>query len=159
MELKILKKVVLFIFDNEKDMYAKEKDLVKNETLKDEKCLNLIEGGFGGFSYINNNNIKKFHSKKHTKQTKKILREKTLGKKHTKKTKELMKKIENRKKIDDFDYYEKKRKAGLNRWINHDKKTVKKNKPRKGRIWVNNGEKSKMFHIEDIPEGWKKGRI
>ena len=70
-----------------------------------------------------------------------------------------MKKIENRKKIDDFDYYEKKRKAGLNRWINHDKKTVKKNKPRKGRIWVNNGEKSKMFHIEDIPEGWKKGRI
>ena len=39
------------------------------------------------------------------------------------------------------------------------KKTVKKNKPRKGRIWVNNGEKSKMFHIEDIPEGWKKGRI
>ncbi len=153
------KKEILFIYDNEKDMYEKEKELVQEEILKDKKCLNLKVGGFGGFSYINNNNIKKFHSKKHTDKTKKILREKALNKKHTKEIKEKIKEIENKRKLEEVDYYEKKRKAGKCRWKNYEKKPVVECKSRKGRVWVNNGKDSKMFHVEDIPEGWIRGRI
>ena len=42
-------KEILFIFDNEKDMNAKEKELV----IVSEETYNLCEGGRGGFGYIN----------------------------------------------------------------------------------------------------------
>lgn len=29
-----------------------------------------------------------------------------------------------------------------------------------GRVWINNGEISKMMYItEDLPKGWKRGRL
>lgn len=59
-------KEVLFDFANNEDMFLKEKELVNETVLKDPKCLNLIVGGLGGFSYINNNGIKKFHGKNHS---------------------------------------------------------------------------------------------
>jgi hypothetical protein len=46
-------KEILHIFDNEKDMKDKEKELV----IVSEETYNLIEGGHGGFGYINSNNI------------------------------------------------------------------------------------------------------
>lgn len=44
-------KEILYVFDNEKDMRDKEKELV----IISEETYNLCEGGQGGFSYINNN--------------------------------------------------------------------------------------------------------
>ncbi len=43
------KKEILYVFDNESDMNAKEKELV----VICEQSYNLCDGGFGGFSYIN----------------------------------------------------------------------------------------------------------
>lgn len=43
------KKEILYIFDNEVSMDAKEKELV----VLSEESYNLIEGGHGGFGYIN----------------------------------------------------------------------------------------------------------
>jgi len=48
------KKEILHIFDNELEMNTKEKELV----VVSESTYNLIEGGKGGFSYINKNNLK-----------------------------------------------------------------------------------------------------
>ena len=48
------KKEILFIFDNAKDMYSKEAELVNETFLSEENTYNLKLGGFGGFSYINN---------------------------------------------------------------------------------------------------------
>lgn len=45
------KKKILHVFDNEKDMWEKEKELV----LLNERTYNIQKGGFGGFDYINNN--------------------------------------------------------------------------------------------------------
>lgn len=47
------KKEILYIFDNEIDMNAKERDLV----IVNESTYNLCDGGNGGFSYINRNGL------------------------------------------------------------------------------------------------------
>lgn len=48
-------KEILHIFDNETDMKNKEKELV----VVSEETYNLLEGGHGGFTFINKNNIKR----------------------------------------------------------------------------------------------------
>lgn len=61
-------KEILFVFDNEKDMNDKEKELV----VVSEQSYNLCEGGQGGFGYINQQglNYKGFASS--TERNKKI---------------------------------------------------------------------------------------
>ena len=46
-------KEILFIFDNPKDMYAKEAEIVNDEFLTEENTYNLKRGGFGGWDYVN----------------------------------------------------------------------------------------------------------
>lgn len=46
-------KKILFIFDNEKAMYDKECELLTEELLKSNDFYNIMQGGFGGFNYIN----------------------------------------------------------------------------------------------------------
>lgn len=48
-------KEVLFIFDNEEEMDAKEAELVTEEFVLLETNYNLCPGGRGGWEYINNN--------------------------------------------------------------------------------------------------------
>ena len=63
-------KEILYVFETEEEMNAKEKELV----ILEETSYNLCIGGHGGFSYINSNGIKKFHGRKHTEKTKEKLR-------------------------------------------------------------------------------------
>lgn len=51
-------KETLFIFDNEEEMNEKEKELVNEEFVSRNDTYNICEGGKGGFSYINKNNLK-----------------------------------------------------------------------------------------------------
>jgi group I intron endonuclease len=60
-------KEILHVFDNEKEMNDKERELV---TI-DESTYNLCDGGHGGFGYINRSDIVKFKGKKHTEEAKK----------------------------------------------------------------------------------------
>jgi hypothetical protein len=46
-------KEILCVFDNAKDMYAKEAEIVNEEFLSEENTYNLKIGGFGGWDYIN----------------------------------------------------------------------------------------------------------
>ena len=95
-------KEILHIFDNEKDMRNKEKELV----VISEMSYNLCEGGKGGFGYINRNGlgiIHKFTSeessrgmkgKKLSEQRKETIKQQMLGKQnflgknHTNETKQ-----------------------------------------------------------------------
>lgn len=47
------KKEILFIFDNKKEAYLKEKELVNIKYIKRKDTYNIVTGGFGGFDNIN----------------------------------------------------------------------------------------------------------
>lgn len=81
------KKEILFLFDNEYDMNAKEAELVTEKFVKENTNYNLCPGGNGGFGYINTNDITKFKGKKHSDDTKKLIAEKATGRKHSIETK------------------------------------------------------------------------
>lgn len=55
-------KEVLFIFDNEIEMFAKEAELVNEEYVQMANTYNLKKGGSGGFDYINRNKLSCFHN-------------------------------------------------------------------------------------------------
>lgn len=50
-------KEILEQFDLPEEMYAREKEIVTDEFLKDKMTYNLRRGGTGGFDYINNNKL------------------------------------------------------------------------------------------------------
>jgi hypothetical protein len=56
-------KEILFQFDNNEEMNAKEAELVTEEFCLREDTYNLCPGGKGGWGYINNNGIPKMHGK------------------------------------------------------------------------------------------------
>lgn len=59
-------KEILFIFDNAKEMYAKEAEIVNEKFLTEENTYNLKRGGSGGFDYLNNK--EKFNNPTHSKE-------------------------------------------------------------------------------------------
>lgn len=153
-------KEILFIFDNEEEMNAKEKALVNIN----EMSYNLCEGGKGGFGYINrsvdlvsrNRKISKLRDYNNIEYRKKlsitvkekmkfITFEKTpaglekcrtafLGKKHTEETKRII--------------------------GEKNSKNVGEKNSQFGTMWITNGlENKKMGKNNEIPIGWYRGRI
>ena len=53
------KKEILAIFDNAKDMFDMESEIVNEEFIDDENTYNINEGGYGGWSHNNKNGIAK----------------------------------------------------------------------------------------------------
>jgi hypothetical protein len=46
-------KEILEFFNNEQEMFAREKDIVNSNFINDPTTYNIVEGGHGSFSYIN----------------------------------------------------------------------------------------------------------
>jgi hypothetical protein len=142
------KKEILFIFDNKSDMISKEREII----LVSERTYNLSPGGEGNFDYINefgnprrgffkdldNEKIKDLCSRGGT--SRKIWEEYSWkntynwnGKKHSEETKQKMRKSKNQgSKNSQF-----------------------------GSMWITNGIENKKIKkdIDNMPDGWYKGRI
>jgi hypothetical protein len=156
-------KVILETFENVKDMYAREKEVVNEEFLKRKDVYNLRRGGTGGFDYLNNG------SEDHVKRC--VMAAKILHLKHPNIILNLRKSTPEsaRKGV------ETKRKNGTlpdGKCLN----TERANKNRKetfvrighqqgnknsqsGTTWItNNLENKKIKKIDPIPVGFRKGR-
>jgi len=160
-------KEILFQFDNEADMNAKEAELVNEEFVKEDTNYNLCPGGNGGWGYINSlenskeNKIKggKAHSSEHMKM---------LGVKgRNKRNKRLEKDIEFRYYIADVTLGtgflgmkhtdETKKKIGMK----NSKNQYGVKNSQYGKKWIYSDNEKKSMRIDkdsDVPVGWVLGR-
>ena len=167
-------KEILHIFDNEKDMKVKEKELV----IVSEETYNLLEGGHGGFGYINSTpeisllgkqkayaamceSMKRIHGK----EWKKIAGK--LGNKAAKlKHPDLSSKIAKRGHEEGwFSFRGKKHKEETKRLIG-DKNSIHQKgsgNSQYGTCWITNGTDNLKISKEDIDKylklGYYKGRV
>lgn len=180
--LSSFKKEILYIFDNENDMYNKEKEIVNEDFLKRNDVYNLTLGGYGGWNYINNNRLNGFCKKEIAKLgrmlTDDILYEKygdnfrsiaaNLGDKGKKISLSIKMRLEDEEYRKDF--YDNMRKIGLlacsEESIEKKKETFRiiehqqgEKNSQYGSMWITNGiENRKIKKEEIIPENWYKGR-
>lgn len=149
---------ILFVFDNEDEMNAKEAELVTEEFCSLDTNYNICPGGKGGWGYVHSNGIqgKGFANHSYETHVKWALNAvaKRDSKASSKKAAETMKK-------NGFDF-------GTFRGRTHTEETkakmrkskgVGKDNSQYGTMWINNGrEARKIQRDQSIPEGWQKGR-
>jgi group I intron endonuclease len=164
-------KEILYIFDNEDDMNAKEKELVSAEFVKEDTNYNLCPGGHGGFGYINANDDRYLTEKRlaalnlgtdvfyQRYQEDEAFRNihknhlRTIGKKGSKKIQEL---YPNGVFFGKTHTEETKKKIGLS----NSKHQTGKGNSQYGTVWITNGSENKKINKSDnIPDGWYKGRV
>lgn len=147
-------KEILHVFDNEEEMNLKEKELV----VIGENSYNLCKGGKGGFGYINQNRDFKKHNLKISK-----IRDYSSDDYRKKLSKSLKGKPKDYLKGKIFYDW-----TGQNHTNETKLKISESNKINQsgcknsqyGTMWITNGNTNKKIKkIENIPEGWYKGRI
>lgn len=156
------KKEILFQFDNEDEMNAKEAELVTEEFCLRKDTYNLCPGGQGGFGYINNNSD--------------IVAKRTITRRENTKWKDSTMRT-GRKNFTDESNRVKATLVRNEKYPNgtlgfmgktHSSETIAKMRRSKnvgqansqfGTFWITDGQENrKLKQGECIPEGWKKGR-
>ena len=153
------KKEILFVFETEDEMNAKEAELVTEEFIASGQSYNLCPGGQGGWGYINSEQLNIGHHQNETFRTK--LREKAKKQIRSPQSNETKKKISNTLK-------------GIQLWSgrNHTDESKERMRLAKtdhglgsknsqfGTMWITNGTENKKIKkdLDKIPEGWYKGR-
>jgi group I intron endonuclease len=173
-------KTILEEFITYEEMFAREKEVVNEEFLKSNDVYNLRRGGFGGFDYINTNEIPKFLGKRHTEETKNMIRESSSGRTPTEET---------RSKLRDNSWSKKDPEAQKKHASEVSRNRQKGGKPKKekdkigagvaiahkngkysydhlvgnsnnrGKRWVHRGNEQKMIPKSQLlPDGWSEKR-
>jgi hypothetical protein len=144
---------ILEYLPNKKALQEREKEIVNKKLLNDSMCLNLKEGGEGGFPA----------------SAKLAFRAKMLKKKYkaefSKKCSERNKRdlaAGVRKPIQPYDWTGKKHRPETIQKMKEVKKGqgTKETNSQYGTMWITNGvENKKIKNFFEIPEGWYKGRV
>lgn len=168
-------KVILETFENSKDMYERESQIVNDQFLLREDVYNLRRGGHGGFEYINKNGISVLISEQREKNPSLIQKASILGnvvKKNKAKNDpvyadyltSIRKKATQKSKENNPNgtFYGKKHTAEYKKFMSlimAEKQSGLRNS-QFGTMWITDGTESKKISKTDaIPDGWKKGRI
>ena len=159
-------KEILFQFDNEDDMNAKEAELITEEFVKESTNYNLCPGGNGGFGYINANkmNIHAFSNS----DIQKVLSKKGVEKKkllnsdiewRTKYSNNMSKSLRGRKATFSGKTHTEETKEKISKSLSGNCNGIKNSQF--GTMWITNGQENKKIKkdIDIIPEGWYKGRV
>ncbi len=148
-------KEIIAILDSEKEMNAKEAELV----VISEDSYNLCDGGHGGFSYINRNSLN--NSNRDTAAVTSYARSFIDRTKHKQMASFLM--LErHRKGLVKYDTFTGKKHDDATK--NKISKILKEKSKGKlnsqfGTMWITNGvENKKIKKTEEIPNDWRKGR-
>jgi len=156
---------ILFVFDTPELMYAKEAELVTEDFIAEENTYNMKVGGYGGFDYLNDptkyNN--KTHSVEHCTMMSMKVKEyypngTMYGRKHSHETIQKMRqsKLGNQNFLGRKHSHETKDKIRNSALGKHN---AEKNS-QFGTMWItNDSENKKINKIDEIPEGWRKGRV
>ena len=163
-------KEILFFCKTEEEMNQKEADIVDEEFVSRSDTYNIKLGGIGGFDYINKNGLSHSvewrKSCKPSKQGKPGQQEfRKLFNTDKKFREEYKEKLSNSLKLYNF--------VNGSHWRgkNHSEETKKKmSEAKKGKVngkknpafgkhWITNGTESKLVKKEDVPNGWRKGRV
>ena len=163
-------KEILFQFDNEADMNAKEAELVTEEFCLREDTYNLCPGGRGGFGYINSAglSVKQFVNSNFAKENSQKANEKKrlLWDTDRRWSEEYRQNLSNGAK----EYVAKngnsfKGKTHTDEWKARQsevmrKKTSGSNNSQFGTMWITDGTSNKKVKkdVDFVPEGWYKGR-
>jgi hypothetical protein len=67
-------KTILETFETSEAMFIREKEIVTEDFIARDDTYNLRIGGFGGFDWVNSSGVPKFKGKKHSEETKELLR-------------------------------------------------------------------------------------
>lgn len=157
--LKNFIKEILYVFDNEGDMNAKEAELITEEFVKEGANYNICPGGKGGWGYINSNEY--LRTKGHDEEMYFKISKRLKGRKNPENSLRL--KILHREGKVRYDTFtgkshtdEAKSKIGLANSINQ---SGSKNS-QFGTMWITNGSKNKKIKKSDpIPKGYWRGAI
>lgn len=159
-------KEILFQFDNEEEMNAKEAELVTEEFVNQDTNYNLCPGGHGGFGYINTSGVR--NGFEHRPEINKEMNQRA---------------VSNLKKLHetDFEWKNNFKKSVSNGLLNyyktndghftgktHTEETKQKMRNPKnqgsknsqfGTMWITNGKENKKIKKDSvIPANWYKGR-
>lgn len=163
-------KEILHIFDNEKDMKDKEKELV----VLNEMSYNLLEGGHGGFGYINRQGINFGGNPIAAAKNGRIKANKTLEKKYGENWRKVVYDLGHENRIKGLkEKYPDGTKGFLNkRHSRETKETIGRknsihqqgsNNSQFGTCWVTNGLENKKIKKEELDFysslGYSKGRV
>jgi len=152
------KKEILFYFDNETDMYLKEKEIVNEDFVNSELTYNLKTGGFGGFSHINDGSpahIEQCKAATRSVKNRYNLKENGCGVEYNFKNNEEHRKQVHAKSMS-LEAIEKRKETYKE--INH-QQGVKNSQY--GKMWIYSDKEccsKKINKTDSIPKGWKKGR-
>ena len=141
-----------FLPDRE-SLKKREQEIVNSDLLKEDKCMNLKEGGDGGFNFTKEE-LKEF-SKKGNKKHVENLKIDEFKKNYSENVSKGVKKY-----LETHDHFWLGKKHTNDTIIKMKKpKNVGVNNPQFGTCWITNGVKNKKIkNYETIPENWYKGR-
>lgn len=169
-------KEILFVFDNSDEMYAKEAELVNEDFLAEENTYNLKVGGFGGFGFVNENNLNGYSIDPNFCKKGRVAADKALEKKYGSEWRKVLidsartpEVIRKRKET----YLKNGNRPSTQQLMTDDAITKKKETYKRiehqrgsknsqhGTMWIFNEElkqSKKIKKTDAIPDGWCKGR-